>query len=87
MPALKSMNKIFRLSDMDYSDVKELLKIPNYYEFYITISNTDSVFFLYQPDGSYSISQARVIVTERENVIVVDDVGYAYATITVTVVK
>lgn len=85
--ALLSMDKIYELSEMSYSDLKEMLTIPSYYEFYIVIRNKDTVFLSYMPDRSIEKMQASIIQPTSENVIIVDSVGYAYATITVTVIR
>ncbi len=85
--ALLSMDKIYELSEMSYEDLKEMLTIPNYYDFYIVIRNKDTVFMSYMPDKPIEKMQASIIQPTSENVIIVDSVGYAYATITVTVLR
>ena len=85
--ALLSMDKIFKLSEISYKELKEILRIPDEYEFYITIGNEDSVFLNYMPDPSITLDSASVVATCRENIIIADSVGYAYATIAVTVVR
>jgi len=73
-----------RTAEATYQVLKEKLDISDEYEFCITIGNSESTFLNYMPDKQISLDSA-AIVRCSENVIIVDSVGYAYATITVTV--
>jgi len=85
--ALLDIEKIFALSEKPYSVVREKLKVSEDYNFYFIISNDESVFLNYIPDPALVIHNDHVIRTVTENVIIVDNVGYAYAKLQVTVVK
>jgi len=85
--ALLSMDKIFILSDMSYQELKEILGVSDEYEFSITIQNSEAIYLNYMPDKFISLNPKNVVVTCKENVIIADSVGYAYATISVTVIK
>jgi len=85
--ALLSMDKIYELSELPYQDLKDILDLSDEYDFFVTIGNSEAIYLNYVPDQSVSLDSANVVVTCRENIIIVDSAGYAYATITVTVVK
>ena len=85
--ALLSIEKIYAMSEIPYQELKKMIKLPDYYQFYIIIENSKATYLNYQPDPTVSLKDANVIKTATANVIIVDSVGYAYATITVAVVK
>jgi intein/homing endonuclease len=85
--ALLSMDKIFQLLEMPYQELKDILGVSDEYEFSITIENNEAIYLNYIPDKFISLNSKNVVVTCKENVIIADSVGYAYATISVTVIK
>ena len=85
--ALLSMDKIYELSELPYKDLKDIFDLSDEYDFFITIGNNEAIYLNFVPDESVSLETAEVVVTCNESIIIVDSAGYAYATITVTVVK
>ncbi len=83
--ALLSMDKIYELSEVPYQELKEIFSISDEYEFFIKIENSESIFLNIMPDQS--ISSGQVKVKCLENIIIADSAGFAYATITVAVVR
>jgi len=86
--SLLSMDKIYELSETPYQEMKDLLQLPDQYDFFITIGNSEARYLYYVPlNPTITLVSGNVAVTCRENVMIVDAVGYAYATLEVTVVR